>query len=233
MRIWDINPGYLNRQSLLNEHRELHGLVSHFRQHANISSKHPETRRWQGFGWALKKRHQLLAAEMTLRGYNDRSPVSFRSKPRKWPTTWIDSPGDQLNLLKNKYRDTEQGRIPLPDSTGQLWTQHQYSVMARSQTQYQRLSRYVGRLEGFDGFGDLCFQLTELLRQAPSREHLGNTINHLWDSLRDDGELGQRSSSSASMKTSLNEIQDIALSKQVKSLLETTALCELDCWRIN
>jgi len=23
MRVWDINPGYLNRQSLLGEHREL------------------------------------------------------------------------------------------------------------------------------------------------------------------------------------------------------------------
>jgi len=28
MRLWDINPGYLNRQSLLGEHRELHGIVS-------------------------------------------------------------------------------------------------------------------------------------------------------------------------------------------------------------
>ena len=26
MRIWDVNPGYLNRQSLLGEHRELHGI---------------------------------------------------------------------------------------------------------------------------------------------------------------------------------------------------------------
>jgi len=28
MRIWDIHPGYLNRQSLLGEHRELHGIFS-------------------------------------------------------------------------------------------------------------------------------------------------------------------------------------------------------------
>ncbi|HEX4568534.1 MAG TPA: pyrimidine dimer DNA glycosylase/endonuclease V [Vicinamibacterales bacterium] len=26
MRIWDVAAGYLNRQSLLGEHRELHGL---------------------------------------------------------------------------------------------------------------------------------------------------------------------------------------------------------------
>lgn len=28
MRIWDISPAYLNRQSLLGEHRELHGLYN-------------------------------------------------------------------------------------------------------------------------------------------------------------------------------------------------------------
>jgi hypothetical protein len=26
MRIWDVNPGYLKRQSLLGEHRELHAI---------------------------------------------------------------------------------------------------------------------------------------------------------------------------------------------------------------
>ncbi|MDX8387130.1 MAG: pyrimidine dimer DNA glycosylase/endonuclease V [Ghiorsea sp.] len=32
MRIWDIHPGYLARQQLLGEHRELHGLfnISHW-----------------------------------------------------------------------------------------------------------------------------------------------------------------------------------------------------------
>ena len=38
-------------------------------------SRHPETLRWMDFGWALNKRHQFLAAEMALRGYNDKSPV--------------------------------------------------------------------------------------------------------------------------------------------------------------
>ena len=28
MRIWDVPAGYLNRQSLLGEHRELHGIYS-------------------------------------------------------------------------------------------------------------------------------------------------------------------------------------------------------------
>jgi hypothetical protein len=28
MRVWDVNPGYLNRPSLLGEHREIHAIVS-------------------------------------------------------------------------------------------------------------------------------------------------------------------------------------------------------------
>ena len=28
MCVWDVHPGYLNRQSLLGEHRELHGIAS-------------------------------------------------------------------------------------------------------------------------------------------------------------------------------------------------------------
>ena len=65
MRIWDVNPGYLNRQSLLGEHRELHGIVSIIRNNKKGYAKHPETLRWVGYGWALKQRHKLLASEIT------------------------------------------------------------------------------------------------------------------------------------------------------------------------
>lgn len=79
MRIWDIDPGYLNRQSLLGEHRELHGIVSIIRHNKKGYSRHPETLRRLGHGWALKHRHRLLVAEMQLRGYVDRTPVLLRS----------------------------------------------------------------------------------------------------------------------------------------------------------
>ena len=68
MRIWDLNPGYLNRQSLLGEHRELHGIVSILVNKKKGYAKHPETLRWVKHGWALTMRHNLLAAEMSLRG---------------------------------------------------------------------------------------------------------------------------------------------------------------------
>ena len=85
MRIWDVNPGYLNRQSLLGEHRELHAIVSIIQHNKKGYSRHPETLRWHGFGWALSQRHRLLAAEMNLRGFTDRSPAMIKTQPQKWP----------------------------------------------------------------------------------------------------------------------------------------------------
>jgi hypothetical protein len=66
VRVWDVNPGYLNRQSLLGEHRELHAIVSIIKNNKKGYSRHPETLRWKNFGWALSQRHRLLAAEMNL-----------------------------------------------------------------------------------------------------------------------------------------------------------------------
>ena len=96
MRIWDLHPGYLNRQSLLGEHRELHGMVSIIVNGKKGYSRHPETLRWMDFSWALNKRHQMLAGEMKLRGYNDKSPVAIRKNKDKWPDTYIDEPFDQI-----------------------------------------------------------------------------------------------------------------------------------------
>ncbi len=132
MRIWDIDPGYLNRQSLLGEHRELHGIVSIIVNGKKGYSRHPETRRWMGHGWALGQRHRLLACEMALRGYTDRSPVDFQSNPGAWPAPFIDEPGRQYELLREKYSGRESGRIPLPHNPIELWSHHKYSVLARS-----------------------------------------------------------------------------------------------------
>ncbi|MGH8274795.1 MAG: pyrimidine dimer DNA glycosylase/endonuclease V [Gammaproteobacteria bacterium] len=79
MRIWDISPGYLNRQSLLGEHRELHGLYNILTQNKRGYSRHPETLRWVGAADALAWRHALLGAEMRLRGYVDRRPLPLQT----------------------------------------------------------------------------------------------------------------------------------------------------------
>lgn len=43
MRIWGITPGYLNDKSLLDEHRELHGIASILVNNKKGYAKHPET----------------------------------------------------------------------------------------------------------------------------------------------------------------------------------------------
>ena len=85
MRIWDIDPGYLNTDLLLSEHRILHETVAVLtaRKPGMINSQ--ETSRWFGFGWALRQRHKLLVAEMNLRGYADITSVLTRSGKETWP----------------------------------------------------------------------------------------------------------------------------------------------------
>ena len=111
MRIWDIHPGYLNRQSLLGEHRELHGLLSILTNGKKGYSRHPETLRWVGRERALARRHILLVREMVLRGFTDRTPVELCGGEDRWPETYVDSPDRQFALLADKYAGREQGRI--------------------------------------------------------------------------------------------------------------------------
>jgi hypothetical protein len=165
MRIWDIPPAYLNRQSLLGEHRELHGIVSIIINKKKGYAKHPETLRWVGYGWALRKRHQLLAAEMELRGYSERSPVRTRSKKEEWPIIFIDSPIKQYQILNDKYQNKEAGRIPLPQNAQQLWRHHKYSVMARDVNLYKQLGPNISQMKPLHDFSDLASLFCKVLRK--------------------------------------------------------------------
>ena len=230
MRIWDVNPGYLNRQSLLGEHRELHGIVSIIRNNKKGYSKHPETLRWVGYGWALKQRHKLLVAEMNLRGYNDQSPVLLRSKPKLWPENYIDPPAVQLSILERKYENFGHGRIPLPKNAQQLWAQHKYSVMARDIASYQRMGKRLARQTGAKQFNDVALELNALLRQPPDEKLIENALLHMW------GYVSGYSPASAEAVTTLPKhrllttIQQLALTNKVNYLLESTALAELCAW---
>ena len=179
MRVWDIHPGYLNRQSLLGEHRELHGVVAILRHGKQGYSNHPETKRWKQRGWALRQRHRLLAAEMAFRGYRDRTPVRLHSAAGEWPESFVDSPSGQFALLAEKYRGKQPGRIPLPRTSHGLWSHHKYSVMARSQTAYRELGRRVSGLRGREGFDDLALELVFWLRRPPRPGDMRNAIEHM------------------------------------------------------
>ena len=230
MRIWDINPGYLNRQSLLGEHRELHGIVSIIKNHKKGYSNHPETLRWMGYGWALRQRHRLLAAEMWLRGYTDHSPVNLRSNVEQWPETFIDPPHLQFELLKHKYSGKDNGRIPLPKTTQDLWRQHKYSVLARDQALYKKFDGMIlGGATDHD-FSVLAKQLTLILRQRPSPEGISFSLANMWESVFGLYSGNKPNTNNWTSKRMLKETQRLATSYEETDLIRSTALSELGSW---
>jgi len=232
MRIWDINPGYLNRQSLLGEHRELHGIVAIIRDNKKGYSKHPETLRWYGHGWALRQRHNLLVAEMNLRGYEDRSPVLLRTKPEIWPEHYIDSPAAQISILKNKYITRISGRIPLPDNAQELWAQHKYSVMARDISAYKAIGKWVASNSGSKEIDKVALELSLILRTPPEQRLVENTLLHMWGYVSQFSSISGKQFNALSMRKLLNYIQLLSLSNNVKYLVESTSISELNSWNI-
>ncbi len=227
MRIWDLNPGYLNRESLLGEHRELHAIVSIIVNRKRGYARHPETLRWIGHGWALRQRHRQLTAEMALRGYTDRSPVTLRSQPGVWPKVYVDSPFAQIQRLRTKYQSRESGRIPLPENAQQLWSHHKYSVLARSERIYRETGRKVTGMRG--DFSELALFLCELLRSPPSPGALRNALLHMWGYVADRTEDNHRVESQSNAKL-LGEITRRALEQDETYLISSTALGELSAW---
>jgi len=230
MRIWDIHPGYLNRQSLLGEHRELHAVVSILTNNKQGYSKHPETLRWQGYGWAIQKRHQLLATEMTLRGYREQSPVTLCSRKGYWPEICLDEPFIQFELLKQKYAGKDHGRISLPETGHQLWYHHKYSVLARDPALYKTLGRTVSNMSPKHDFSELSRQLTLILRTRPSDGGIRETLQHLWDCVSfayNDRKCNMRN---WSLRKLFKETQTLAMSCQESHLYSSTALSELEAW---
>lgn len=231
MRIWDIHPGYLNNQSLLGEHRELHGIVSIIACGKKCSSKHPETIRWVGFGWALRMRHQLLASEMAVRSFSDNSPVLTRSNKGVWPKEYIDEPAGQFTILTSKYQNKEQGRIPLPGNTQQLWSQHKYSVLARNVTLYKKIGRDISDTASSTySFPVLAKMLTELLRTPPSMGGIKNALQHMWGYVSDCTTLSNKNVANWSLSRLLAETQQRVMRTQQSYLMSSTALSELKVW---
>lgn len=231
MRIWDIHPGYLNRHSLLGEHRELHGLVSILRHQKQGYSRHPETLRWVGYEWALWKRHQILVAEMQWRGYCDRTPVlEADCGQQQWPERYIDVPFAQFERLRLKYQNKPPGRLALPSNAQHLWSQHKYSVMARDYNQYKHLGPCVAQIKAPADFAELATLLTETLRRPPSIGGLKNTLQHLWGYVSALGTLPQGTLESWSLAQLFHEIQHRTRENQVPYLLASTALSELQVW---
>lgn len=227
MRIWDVDPGYLSRSRLLGEHRELHGIESILRLGKKGYARHPETLRWKGHLAALAWRHRHLSAEMRLRGYEDRTPLATDGDEGGWPSTFVTPPAEQFALLREKYAEGEAGRIPLPESTQELWAQHKYSAMARDPGRYREIGREVASLRGAAGMGSLARELVRLLRIPPPAGRLANAVDHMWGYVAEAASEAERAAGEASVRERLTVVQRLAIQTGSPYLLHSTALGDL------
>jgi hypothetical protein len=224
--VWDISPGYLNRQSLLGEHRELHGLYNILVEDMKGYSRHPETLRWVGAETGLVWRHAQLAAEMRLRGYTDHTPLSL-PKHAQWPDAFVDAPIAQFELLGKKYADKKPGRIPLPRTAQALWAQHKYSIMARDPKRYRQLGPRVARMRGVEPMAELALKLTLALRERPPQGRLINALEHLWGHVKNHADGEEKRRAEQSPAAMLLVIQSLVKANDEMFLLASTALSEL------
>ena len=226
MRVWDLNPGYLNRWSLLGEHREIHAAYVILKEGKRGYSRHPETLRWTDHLAALVHRHDLVVSEMRLRGYRHRSPLSAGG-PLEWPEAFVDAPGKQLELLKGKYLDREQGRIALPATAQQLWAQHKYSVLARDPNAYRRIGQQLGSGNGAGSIGELAGEFVAMLRVRPPDGRLLNALQHMWGYVAD---LHPHTGAANDAPSLMAGIRRLAIQHQVAYLMASTALSDLEAW---
>ncbi|HLE01655.1 MAG TPA: pyrimidine dimer DNA glycosylase/endonuclease V [Bdellovibrionota bacterium] len=238
MRIWDIHPGYLDSQSLLGEHGEIHGLISVLRNHKKGYSNHPETLRWKGHIKAACLRHDQLAAEMRFRAYNHQTPVTAFNLESdliaSWPKGFIDEPGEQFRILKRKYAHSKQGRIPLPRTNQALWAHHKFSVMARDVRAYHTIGNQVARMPKTAPLDELALQLVTILRKPAPMNRLGNAVEHLWGFLEKKKPSTPESFSKrwkSEPENLLHEIWDLAKKAKTVYLLHSTALSDFE-WQL-
>jgi len=227
MRVWDLPAGYLNRQSLLGEHRELHGIYSILTQGKSGYAHHPETLRWVQRLSGLAMRHRQLVAEMSLRGYTDRTPIRLSLFRVRWPNTFVTEPVDQIVLLRRKYLGGEKGRIPLPRNAQEIWAQHKYSVMARSPEAYRTIGRAVARMRRGANVSTLATDLIWILRDTPSEGRLVNAVEHMWGHVRDRATPDDVTMARKSVGQLLACTQQLAHRAREPFLLSSTALSEL------
>ncbi len=225
MRIWDLDPGFLNNQSLLGEHRELHGMVSIFINDKKGYRNHPETKRWENRLSALIIRHELLVEEMELRSFNHKSPVGEIKSNVVWPKWFIDPPGNQYKILQMKYSGKPQGRIILTNNTQELWAKHKYSTMARDYNLYKKIGSEVTKNR--ISFAELADNTSQILKQDPPETGLKNTIDHMWGYV---SKYSQYNPTQLTLSGRLKEIQKLSINKNIDYLLQSTALGELGYW---
>jgi hypothetical protein len=228
VRIWDLSPGYLNRPSLLGEHRELHAVHSIIVNGKAGYARHPETLRWMKCISGLRRRHAMLVAEMQLRGFVDRTPVFCPQggSSVRWPRVFVTSPGAQFELLRSKYVGKSAGRIPLPRTVQELWAHHKYSVMARDPAAYRSIGRRVSRLGTATDLSPLTDEIVEIMRIDPTPGRLVNALEHLWGYVAGAASAQEAREARQSTAALLRKTTELALVLPEPYLLQSTALSD-------
>jgi len=167
---------------------------------------------------------------MALRGYTDRSPVHTDGKEGEWPHIYIDEPYRQIEILRTKYLQKEQGRIPLPKNAQQLWSHHKYSILARDTNFYKEIGPKLSGKQNDIDFPQLAKTLTEKLRTAPATGGIRNALQHMWGHVSNEVEISKGEVETWSLSRLFEEIQKRAITQKEPYLLASTALSELKVW---
>lgn len=183
MRVWDIHPGYLSRQSLLGQHVEIHAIFSIITGGKEGYAQHPETMRWRNNLCRLIKVHERTVAEMTLRGFGHRSPLPQVACTSGDSLSWVDPPHLQFGLLHQKYAGTDRmGRIPLPERGSRFWAQHKYAVMGRGYNCYKDIQAFMREKQDCPIMQEpeLVLRVLQITQLPIEPRALINTLDHLW-----------------------------------------------------
>lgn len=195
MRVWDIHPGYLSRQSLLGQHAEIHAVHAVIIDQKKGYSAHPETRRWRDNLGLLKRVHDLTVLEMKLRGFNHNSPFPenyfykeefYRQEEAVEEVNvpiYVDRPAEQVMILREKYLQRQQeGRIPLPKNIFKFWAHHKYSVMARGYNCYKDIQLLLNENDqcSIAKTGIELEKIMLMMNLPVTVPALKNTADHLW-----------------------------------------------------
>ena len=185
MRVWDIHPGYLAKNSLLGQHAEIHALYNVIKNCKKGYSSHPETLRWKGNLDKLVVKHELTVREMALRGYRHASPCG---KEEGWVNgtltlEYVDHPAEQFGILGEKYRkSSSRGRIPLPGRGSDFWAHHKYSVMARGYNYYKEIQNFLKDKRDLPVKEEriLIEKVSHIMDKPVTQKAMVNLAHHLW-----------------------------------------------------
>jgi len=239
MRVWDIHPGYLSRNSLMGQHAEIHALLSVVSGGKKGYGSHPETLRWKGHLDKLKCKHDLTVKEMELRSYRHASPfileaLNVDSVNNLEGLDYVDQPAEQFNILRQKYLERSlTGRIPLPVRGSDFWAHHKYSVMARGYSFYKEIQSLLKQKKPspISEEKNLIEAVLGILEKPVTPKALMNVTQHLWGYFKEEASAAEKEQylncPQEQLPALLNNFYFLAQKYDKKYLLHSTVFADL------